>query len=193
MLSRAETPSSHANEKGGESLVATQMRTMYNLFDRQPMLVISRSGDSRVLVYDAVIDGPKNLLLRVDLYQVDLSLNGSMRRESVTGTALKLFRMSISCAKPTAKMPRYELSVPVMPDRLIEAVVSKGEVKAKSHIGVAKCQIHRVSVNMSWINLLGKRIPKIHHIDLYGLSNKQEPVKERLDSPSVVDYMKLLD
>jgi hypothetical protein len=169
----------------------SRFEDVFNMFENT-LMVISQSSDDNVLVYDPIIDASANMLLRVEVYQIDLNIL-PLRPERVRGNAEKLFRMNIACTKPNAKMPRYELSLPIMPQRQIEVLVVKGEVKAKTHIGNAKCQIQRAYVNMEWINLFGKRLPKVHYIDLYGVTCKNESVKERMNGPSFVDYKKILD
>lgn len=127
-----------------------------------------------------VIDASKNQLINIDFFRVDLDVL-PLEALKVDGKGEKLFKMSISCANPNAKIPRYQLTVPIMPNRVIEAVVIKGEFKAKSHIGNSKCNVQRVFVNMDVSDILGKKIPeKIHYIEFYGSNHAGEPVKERI-------------
>ena len=157
------------------------------------ILIIHQSYDNEVLVYNPIVETAHNRLVRVELYRVDLNIL-PLRAELVCGNGEKLFRMRISCRKPNAKTPMYDISIPIMPQREIQAVVVNGEVNARTHIGDSKSQIRRVYVDMDWITIAGKRIkPNIRYIELYGVNKDNETVKEHVEAPTIADYMHIIN
>lgn len=165
-----------------------RMVQVAEMFPNQ-ILLITQSEENKVLVYDPRIDAAQNRLLEIVVYEVDLD-RLPLQPKALVGKGHRLFRMDIECPDPTKKMPRYYITVPVMPERRIEAVVSKGEVIAKSHINKSNCRIQRVHVSLS--RLLGTSIPDIHRITLYGFNNRNEPVEEPIDKPTLGDFMSIM-
>ena len=145
-----------------------------------PVLVITRSEDSTVLVYDAILEHDKIKqvhLMAVDLHKMPLKPT----RMEGTGTKLeKLFAMRIL---PHADGKRYELTIPVMPDKTMQAFVRDGRVVAKTKIGTGMHCVHRVFVHLTWTF----KVPKIHWIDLYGRDAHGVTVSERIPNPSILD------
>lgn len=190
--------SSSVSSDGGDrfSQLRPRFQELFKLFPDN-ILVISQSCDNKVLVYDPIIDSDKNQLIKIQLWEINLD-HLPLEKKQVKGDGEKLFRMNIELSdkdkKKMSKMPKYHLRIPMMPDRYMEAIISKGEVKAKTHIGNSKCRILRAFVNLDWIKLplVQQKIPDLHFIDLYGVDSKDNSVKERIEKPTLNDFKQIL-
>jgi hypothetical protein len=122
-------------------------------------------------------------LRKIDAYVVDLQQH-PLQPQPLKGNML--YTLALEIAPVAGKAGRYLLTMPILKQKPIEAIMVGGKLHVKVDIGQHKrCDIIKVLVHMDIEKVLGREVPKIHHIKLLGTNQQKQQVDEQFQAPGM--------